>query len=128
MSKKVIFLVGLPGSGKTHYAGGFPGYTLLDDPSVFVTHESLLKFMADHGDLIISDPMLCREWTQVSAKAIFSRYAQRWIYWENDLEACLNNIHKRNDDRHISLDFMKALSRQYFIPDGVAQIPVFRKI
>ena len=84
-SKKVTFIVGLYGSGKTHFlkshAVEYEGALILDDPSV--THDkAILDIAITHDKVVIADPILCLLTKREIAERIFKgfeQYAFRFI-------------------------------------------------
>lgn len=101
----LIFIVGLPGSGKTHLANTFTdrGRLVIDDPKQAPVLAPGIKY-------VIADPHLCysRVFRQVS-----KLYPSAYYYlYANDLEQCWNNIQGR-DDRNITYSYIARLSREY---------------
>ena len=129
--KKVSFLVGLPGSGKTHYleahASEYTGYLKLDDPSVFQNRASMLEVIALYSKIVVADPLLCRKVVREVAMEMFKDFEQTWIFFENSPIPCMTNICYRMDSREISPNFIRSLSRGYEIPEGSTVLPVFRR-
>ena len=122
--RKIIFVIGLPGSGKTIWAQNYikehPEYTLVDDPK-------LLDQIPREGNLIIVDPMLCRKETLDHAiKLLDSDY--ECIYFENNPENCLWNAHRRQEkEPHKYVDpTIQRLTKIYKIPEGVKPIKVIK--
>ena len=129
-SRKVILIVGLPGCGKTHYTQEkdfeFEGYHVIDDPSVQMSQEELLDAIEHYPLLVIADPLLCFEHNREIAAELFEEREATWIFFANDPETCINNIRFRGDDRNVSREFIKVLSREYTIPTGAEVLPVYR--
>lgn len=133
--QKVIFIVGLPGSGKTFLGNRLQDAfnsagiknMFLDDAStkdqikivlgLMKSEENFKDLAFDNAEfLIITDPMLCYKPAQEVAKASFSGVTQTWVYFENNPEQCIKNILGR-DERVISLGWVEHLSREYYIPE-----------
>ena len=129
-SKKVTFIVGLYGSGKTHFlkshSAEFEGAYILDDPSV-TQERAILDIAITHDRVAIADPMLCMVSRQILAKKIFKDYEQEWVFFENDEAACWDNVRLRDDGRTVSKYCLAALSALYSIPEGVEALSVFKR-
>jgi len=127
-NSKVLFLVGLPGSGKTHYIEShfeeLRDYTVLDDTSHSFNKESLVGTIQNHPLIVIADPFLCRGIFREAAKRLFANFEQTWIFFENSPEICFANVAYRNDGRHVSESFIKSLSREYEIPTDAFVVAV----
>lgn len=115
--KKITFIVGLPGSGKTSLAQQMlgPGDVLLDDfsrdPAGFyaIGKESV-------GRLIITDPNACfapRDAVLGVLTDYFGEADITIIAFENDPEACWSNLLLRDDSRAISKQYIITMSRKY---------------
>ena len=120
--KEVIFIVGLPGSGKSHFVRHYmrdffqSGYHFLDDPSHDMSPQELRACADKHRHLIVADPMLCLQKNREQAERVFSEFKVSWIFFENNLEVCLNNISFRRDSRGITEHFVRSLSKDYAPP------------
>ena len=120
--KKIIFIVGLPGSGKTTFAKSF-GLPILDDPKQLWEVTSFVDCLKGTG--IIVDPNLCIQYNLTKAKDWVEGLDVEQIeviYFENNPQQCLINSRKRVDkpvEQYISY-----LSRIYE-PQGPV-IPVWR--
>jgi len=122
--KKVLFLIGLPGSGKTTYAKKFLKQTksfLFDD--VFLDSQlEELKALYNSGvrNIVVTSPVLCTKEAQEKCFSLFPE--SDVVYFENNIENCWANIIKRNDkEKIITKDYLLRLSSKYFIPEN-AQI------
>ncbi|MCB0337022.1 MAG: hypothetical protein KDD62_11980 [Bdellovibrionales bacterium] len=146
MSSKLTIVVGLPGSGKSHYirersanvAGScvedymaFP----YDDSRHFTDsqyYSTLVSNLRGGKDCIIADIFFCdtalrNEAEQVIAKDCSSSIIE-WIFFANDPKSCRENATRRN--RKIvdhDLVMIDKLTRKYFIPLGSTELPVWRE-
>jgi hypothetical protein len=126
---KIILLVGLPGSGKTTY-GRSLGVPFFDDLTQNGGVESL-KFERD--TIAISDFALIFESSRRLAEAILRRHAGEgveieYVVWENNPDACWQNIRRRDDGRVLHQGTLETLSRGYEYPKGVKLtfLPVYQ--
>lgn len=130
---KITFIVGLPGSGKTHL-----GNQLLDlQGGVFLDDISTLNQIKESmgQDIIISDVFLCRKKERDKATRMINKIAKEagfqydieWVFFENNPEQCLKNVEyreKQGDKRRVT-DFINAMSLEYTIPTDVPQWKVW---
>lgn len=136
MSNSVLFIIGLPGSGKSHLAkrinqdnGG--KYRIIDDPRSF---DQIIPYV--HEDLIITDPALCfpqnRELAIQKISEANPDVKFDWIYFENNPQKCLRNSEIRNQElvqsgkstRRVE-SFIKNLNQFYTIPEGSTVLEVW---
>lgn len=126
---KVIFIAGLPGSGKTHLAKELAknGYELFDDVGAETAKEDVINCMRDGKDCIVVDPHFCSLGARQAAQKIAEKFSAEveWIFFENNPELCLKNAKRRNDGRKVE-DFIKSLSKVYSIPENEKSIPVYK--
>jgi hypothetical protein len=105
MDNNLIFLVGLPGSGKTTMAKlEYPDYFLVDDPTEAPIIDSTRK-------TIIADCHLCYPKTFNQVIKLYPN--SLFILFENNLNQCYQNVLNRNDGRLITWDFMLLLNTEY---------------
>ena len=139
MPINILFIVGLPGSGKSVLAkkinndnGG--KYHIIDDPKKF---DIDIQPYLDR-DLIITDPSLCFPQNRESAIKYFKDKVPDakidWIFFENDPDACLLNARIRNRALITCLkptkdveSFIKNLNSFYTIPEGSNVVSVYRR-
>jgi hypothetical protein len=119
---KVTMIVGLPASGKTHYAETIAnGRKIVDDP------QSLSDLEGMDNDFIICDPHLChvnKFDVEDRIKKVYPEAVFEWIYFENDPEQCLKNAKNRLDKKVDN--FIKLLAKQYVIPINAKVLPVWK--
>lgn len=124
---KVIFIVGLPASGKTTLGQEIAdrnNWTLLDDFSLIKDQE-----IPRDIDLVITDPTACLaspENIQKTLEEILGKIEISFIAFENDLEQCLQNNRQRGG-RTISDAYIRTLASRYDPKHFSEDIrPVFR--
>lgn len=139
MKTVITMIVGLPGSGKSTLANKIASES---DNSTFLATDfstnidSLLsQFVpSKHHNLIVTDPMLCgipQDSAEDSILELFNLTRNMtkfsWIYFENDVEACLVNAWKT--PRLENLDAVIRLqSKKYTIPEGAKVVSVYRTL
>ncbi len=127
MAKRVIFLVGLPGSGKSHLAKEIirfnPEYVLIDDP-LKGEKDRILEPMSEGKSMVICDPWLCDANAREVAQKLFEEndYMINWYYFENDVDKCKANIAHRNDGRVVE----RFEPFNYTIPEGIQTIAIWQ--
>lgn len=118
MKKQIIFIIGLPGSGKTflvNTSNQFNDCLFLDDLKDFQLIESSLQ---TNNKIVITDPHLCNDCTRNKAIDKLSKFDVDIIfkYFNNDPEQCFINVQNRNDGRLIGKHFIFDLSKKYNPP------------
>lgn len=107
---KVIFVIGLPASGKTTFAKKYidNGYILIDDPEQIKRTKKNLSIIDRNGEVfkikkhqnyIISDPYLCNPKNRLKAKTFFHDFEIEEIFFENNLKQCKINDKSRPKNR-----------------------------
>lgn len=123
---KITALIGLPGSGKSHYLFKFknnPDYIIIDDPK----SKDELPENTDKN-IIIADCHLCIPSIRIQfEKIIKDKYPNHLIelvFFENNPEMCHKNSNYRNDGRVVNLT-INEYSKKYVIPEGYNILPVY---
>lgn len=116
---KIHLIIGLPGSGKTHYAKTVLGHLpLVDD----IKDQCELL---DVEEFVITDPNFCDAYVIVMAEQnLAMRYPNleiSLVYFENDPEKAMANVKRRNDDRWVE-PTIKRFSRVYHPPKDALKI------
>lgn len=130
---KVVLVVGLPGSGKTHLAieiAAQRGCMLFDDISAEEGDgdlPALYKALAEGKDCVLTDPFLCIPDHRTKCQMMLSQHELEWIFFENDKEQCIVNAEARRkvDGRYV-LGSIHRFSSLYKIPEDYTPIPVWR--
>ena len=127
---KCRIIVGLPGSGKTYYAEHNPLGILFDDPAQ--NHKSFQKLKAAvkaGSDITITDVYACDADSRYIMVASLVDWNPRleisWVFFANNLEACIANVQRRNDGRDVSPEFVTEASKHYAIPIGTPFLDVY---
>lgn len=123
MNKTCLFIVGLPGSGKTYLGSKLAEERqaiFIDDPKRFDNVDQ---------NIVVADPNLCREEVRKNAKEIVESFgfSVEWLFFENDPAQCKKNAEARSlagDDRKVNGSIL-LFSKVYFIPNGEKTIPVY---
>lgn len=129
MIKEIIFLVGLPGSGKSTLGQKLKNekeFEFLDDLSVLTENAEiyLSQYLTKKvKGLIIADCPFCEEETLKAAenlvRRLFPKATLNIIYFENNVEKCFKNIEsraKKGDTRRVS-GYVVQLSKVYSPPE-----------
>lgn len=119
---KIIFIVGLPCSGKTYL-----GKDLIKNGGRFIDDLSKQGLPTldnvSENILVISDPYLCRQkdrnLAQQYVKKKFPNCTIEWIFFENAPTKCLNNMQRRmsEGDNRLVRGLIVSLSKEY-VPQG----------
>lgn len=128
---QITCVAGLPGSGKSKYVADHMHINdwWLDDPR----HESLMPTFTEWArmhvpTLWVTDPYFCipdvRQHAQVKLSDKYGASCN-WLFFENDPEACMQNVLRRQDGRKVR-GLIHALQSRYQIPSGATVLPVWR--
>jgi hypothetical protein len=129
---KLVWIVGLPGSGKTYYAERHPikGAKFFDDPSANAASlDELKRHIQAGGNAVITDVYSVSTTVRALAESKLRAWGVteiEWMYFENDPEACIRNIGRRRDGRLVSESYVREAAKHYAIPEGVEILPVFQ--
>jgi hypothetical protein len=138
LDKKIlIWIHGLPGSGKSSVAiekqGQLPdrNFIILDDIGNMEDVENLLK---KGENIILTSPYFenysfTKNFVNLKEKMkSYTNYFVLHLWFENDAEACINNLKSRTghkiDSKYI-IPEMQDFSKKYKIPPGARKIPVY---
>jgi ABC-type glutathione transport system ATPase component len=130
--REVTFIVGLPGSGKTTLAKTMvsDGVTFIDDFCVAVKHGHAADLLKDATDrLVITDPKACLVQPDTIREKLTHWGGEckvRFIAFENDVDACWDNVKARDDGRRISRQYLESLAKNY-VPSEWGEVrPVYK--
>lgn len=120
----ITLIIGLPGSGKTHY-----GEKLAKERSAFFIddisdYDDLCSALLYFNHVIISDPNLCDPNVEKAAVNSLKENEIEKIYFENNPEACKANIDRRSqvgDERRVK-DFIDMYSEIYNPPEDARSV------
>lgn len=132
---KITVLVGLPGSGKSHYGRALAKDRSLPffddcatDPDIW---DEAVTCITSNLDCILADPGFCID--RIKKKLIDQIMALNnnvefdFIYFANEPDVCADNVSTRTDGRVVSRRFAYDLSNWYTIPNGIVTIPCYRR-
>ena len=131
---KLIWIHGLPGSGKTHLMKDLNdgSFVVLDDTSSISDIKSELE---QNNNIILASPYFDNYLNslflgETKLRTILKdyNYDVEEVWFENDLQMCIQNLKNRTEHtintKQIIPD-MKHFSKDYKIPNGVKTIPVW---
>jgi len=130
---RILFLVGLPGAGKSYLAKQFcekPNTILFDDLGVACSIADFKQALMTEKNLVVTDVNLCEASTREKAtkliKSISPNREIEWIYFENNLEKCRKNVEYRNDGRNVE-GTLRRFSKTYTIPEEIKPLTIWTK-
>lgn len=130
---KVILIIGLPCSGKTHLANMLLGkhwkWVLIDDPKYFKKVEDVIWTATD--TVIITDPNFCIRENRLAAIRKLKEIRDvdiDFIYFENNPKKCIKNLKYRqlNGDERDVLNSIFLYSKKYTIPEGMEIVNIWQ--
>lgn len=139
MVRKIVVIMGLPGSGKTHLATTFRKWNskTIDDFNVKVQNNPLLTWAIIRlsfwiNRLIITDVVAIMSTREKITGILKERFGKcvdvEFIAFENDPDAAWANVKRRNDGRKISREFIREMSKRYRPENFTDDIrPIYRE-
>lgn len=149
--QKLIFITGLPGSGKTTYLethkDEFGDALVCDDyyksgPGRFVRfngsvyYKDVRKALEAGRNVVIADIVFCEDALRKEAQDGIAALAAElgidldvdYRFFANDPEACVQNILRRNRSERVAseLKFIEEHTSSYTIPENATVLPVYR--
>ena len=134
-SKKLIWIHGLPGSGKTYLANQINengDFSILDD---IIDISLIVAEMNKGSNIILSSPYF-ENYTGLPFESKLrkilndSDYEVEEIWFENNPDTCIENIKSREDHKikpNTLYPEIRIFSSKYKIPEGSKVIPVWSK-
>lgn len=130
---RIIVIIGLPGSGKSNLMKFFSERKIYDD-FIFYNYATKFKLSLKTDKVCLSDPRLCNIRIFNKFKKLFPEEETLFIFFENDLGNCSNNIIERNkmdDKKIITIDELLKFNKMYNldnynVPNKIV-IPCFTK-
>jgi predicted kinase len=142
----LTIVVGLPGSGKSEYIREYraadPAALVVDDyhagarddsPAVTAgrAYPDLITILRDGRDALVADIAFTDTWRREELARVVTSdvpgVVLDWVYFENDLTACLANIARRNRPSRATEEWAaREFAPRYFVPLGVVARPVWR--
>ncbi len=122
MKPSVTLLIGLPGSGKSHFGTALAeglSRPFLDDASPDTIKEQL----SIGESFIFAHPWLCLETERKLITGWIVSFDMEFIelFWENAPEKCFRNVAHRADGRNVK-QTIKSLSKRYHPPDNAMTV------
>ncbi|MFZ2193788.1 MAG: AAA family ATPase [Candidatus Moraniibacteriota bacterium] len=145
---KLIFIVGLPGSGKTKYVeeinsdnefevlDDFKGNAILNksDFTFSSRYCDLINYLKSNKNCIVTDIDFCKIISREEAEIVINGWELgveiEWVFFENNPEQCTNNVKERairsgknEDDALLNI---KKYTSEYNIPIGIKTLDVWK--
>ena len=134
-NKRITVIVGLPGSGKSYlgqHLAEKTGGLFVDNVDKNGGCEVIANAIRDGVNyIVLADPNLCNRETQNNARKFLRftaghhGYGISWLYFENDVQKCLNNVAHRADGRDVN-GAVKLWSNLYHIPEDADVLSVWQ--
>lgn len=142
-TKELLFIVGLPGSGKTPLLESLrdAGWKLFDDykaealdnNSHFCASKRYCELIQDleaGTRCVVADIDFCRTASRNQAenivKAKIPDLQITWRYFENNVDQCRNNINQGGRAPEPRLVKLDEYASHYIIPEGIVVMPVWK--
>lgn len=146
----LIGIVGLPGSGKTHYMkklrtrkfglvaddlmAGVPMDLPINRFPLFtdsVHYNRLIRALRAGKDCVVSDIIFCDTLARIDVERVLCADVPgleiRWTYFRNDPRQCAKNVRMRKRaSQGLELRLIRQLSQKYFPPQNAALLPVWK--
>lgn len=130
---KIVVVIGLPASGKTHYCKELNKFfcgVIVDDNEMDNNKYIIRDLIKDGRDFIYTDVTLCNPPVFKSFTDFLSlvdNLEVNYVYFENDPVQCLINA-KRPDRLHKKVDnYIRQASKVYVVPDDVIPLKVWKE-
>lgn len=125
-NSEFLFIVGLPGSGKTFYTKKLAkqlNCPFLDDPKDL---KSIIYFANRNPSGILCSPNFCLSHyrNKIKKKLKSMHIKSRWIYYANSPDQCFANDLKRKGAAGMDIYYFSSL---YRVPSRSIAIPVYKK-
>lgn len=115
----IYLIIGLPGSGKTHYANTVLRHLPLVDDIYYI------KQLPLSGDFVLTDVNFCNEDVLNTAITLLNKKYPKAkihrIYFENDADKARHNVERRNDGRNVEGTILR-FAPIYRPPDDALKI------
>lgn len=117
----IVLVIGLPGSGKTHYLSSLSDdqWLKIDDPMENITLPISEKNIAIADVNFIFPDVL--EKAKQKLVDFYGDVVIDYVYFENNPDKCLNNAKHRNDGRKVE-NFIKSFHKYYNPPSNALKI------
>ncbi len=144
---KLIFVVGLPGSGKSEYVkkinkdnefiilDDFKGNAILDksDFTFSSRYCDLINYLKANKNCIVIDIDFCKIISREEAEIVINGWElgvkMEWMFFENNPKQCIANVQKRaiesERNENSALLKIKEYTNKYDIPTGVKVLDVW---
>lgn len=113
--KQIDFIIGLPGSGKTHLLDKYDDTWLIVDDASMNFLDMTKALLSDSKKIVLVDPKVCSN-SSFDIRKELSKYCRSYklniICFENNLDQCLINSINRKD-KTVSIEWIKWLSSKY---------------